>query len=127
MIKVDLDVREIEKRLNEVVSPKRIEIALKEAVIYAKSQVAIYPPKPPNSKYNRKGARGGLASGWSTAQPQYKSLNAFVANSIPYATYVQGDRQAWWHKRTGWLNVSDVLEKRANKIVKIMKQSLERE
>lgn len=125
-VNVKVDDVKVQSRLDELLSMKRVQGALLEASIYIKSRVRIYPPQPPQSTYRRKGASGGLASGWIQAQPQAQGLNVFVANNIPYATYVQGNKQAWWHKRTGWRNIDDVLEATASRAVKIVRNAIAR-
>ena len=123
-VKVNIDDTAVQSRLDSLLSTKRIQSALLEASTYIKSRVRIYPPQPSGSTYRRKGAAGGLASGWIQAQPEARNLSVFVANNIPYATYVQGDKQMWWHKRTGWRNIDDVLEATADRVAKIVRNAI---
>jgi hypothetical protein len=113
------------KRIDELKSDKLLDAGLKRGAIYLKSEVAKYPPKPPQSTYRRKGASGGLASGWQV-DSEVKNNTAILGNNIPYATYVQGDRQAWFHKRTGWINIPTILIDNAQRVADLVLDTLRR-
>ena len=113
------------KRMDELQSDKLLDAGLKRGAIYLKSEVAKYPPKPPQSTYRRKGASGGLASGWQV-DSDVKNHTAILGNNIPYATYVQGDRQAWFHKRTGWANIPTILRDNAQRVADLVLDTLRR-
>ena len=114
------------KDRNEVfMGTKLLEAGLKRGALYLKTQSAIYPPKPPQSTYNRKGAAGGLASGWQI-DGEVKDLTVILRNNIPYAQWVQGEKQAWFHKRTGWRNVPTILEDNKERVAELVLDTLRR-
>ena len=112
-------------RINDLKSDKLLEAGLKRGALYLKTQSAIYPPKPPQSTYNRKGAAGGLASGWQI-DGEVKDLTVILRNNIPYAQWVQGEKQAWFHKRTGWRNVPTILEDNKERVAELVLDTLRR-
>lgn len=112
-------------RINDLKSDKLLEAGLKRGALYLKTQSAIYPPKPPQSTYNRKGAAGGLASGWQI-DGEVKDLTVILRNNIPYAQWVQGEKQVWFHKRTGWRNVPTILEDNKERVAELVLDTLRR-
>jgi len=117
--------KNILNRINDLKSDKLLEAGLKRGALYLKTQSAIYPPKPPQSTYNRKGAAGGLASGWQI-DGEVKDLTVILRNNIPYAQGVQGEKQAWFHKRTGWRNVPTILEDNKERVAELVLDTLRR-
>ena len=117
--------KNILNRINDLKSDKLLEAGLKRGALYLKTQSAIYPPKPPQSTYNRKGAAGGLASGWQI-DGEVKDLTVILRNNIPYAQWVQGEKQAWFHKRTGWRNVPTILEDNKERVAELVLDTLRR-
>ena len=114
------------KDRNEVfMGTKLLEAGLKRGALYLKTQSAIYPPKPPQSTYNRKGAAGGLASGWQI-DGEVKNRTVILRNNIPYAQWVQGEKQVWFHKRTGWRNVPTILEDNKERVAELVLDTLRR-
>jgi hypothetical protein len=117
--------KNILNRINDLKSDKLLEAGLKRGALYLKTQSAIYPPKPPQSTYNRKGAAGGLASGWQI-DGEVKDLTVILRNNIPYAQWVQGEKQAWFHKRTGWRNVPTILKDNKERVAELVLDTLRR-
>jgi len=117
--------KNILNRINDLKSDKLLEAGLKRGALYLKTQSAIYPPKPPQSTYNRKGAAGGLASGWQI-DGEVKNRTVILRNNIPYAQWVQGEKQAWFHKRTGWRNVPTILEDNKERVAELVLDTLRR-
>jgi len=117
--------KNILNRINDLKSDKLLEAGLKRGALYLKTQSAIYPPKPPQSTYNRKGAAGGLASGWQI-DGEVKDLTVILRNNIPYAQWVQGEKQAWFHKRTGWRNVPTILKDNKERVAELVLETLRR-
>lgn len=72
----------------------------------AKMQLELihYPPIPPGSRYRR---THRLARGWQHVRGP-GSVGRLV-NRVPYAQYVQGQRQRPFHRRTGWQTEQDAL------------------
>jgi len=118
-------VKQLKERNEVFMGTKLLEAGLKRGALYLKTQSAIYPPKPPQSTYNRKGAAGGLASGWQI-DGEIKDLTVILRNNIPYAQWVQGEKQAWFHKRTGWRNVPTILEDNKERVAELVLDTLRR-
>ena len=117
--------KNILERIDILKGDKLLEAGLKRGALYLKTQSAIYPPKPPQSTYNRKGAAGGLASGWQI-DGEVKDLTVILRNNIPYAQWVQGEKQAWFHKRTGWRNVPTILKDNKERVAELVLDTLRR-
>ena len=75
-------VKQLKERNEVFMGTKLLEAGLKRGALYLKTQSAIYPPKPPQSTYNRKGAAGGLASGWQI-DGEIKDLPSSCAITSP--------------------------------------------
>ena len=118
-------VKQLKERNEVFMGTKLLEAGLKRGALYLKTQSAIYPPKPPQSTYNRKGAAGGLASGWQI-DGEIKDLTVILRNNIPYAQWVQGEKQAWFHKRTGWRNVPTILKDNKERVAELVLDTLRR-
>lgn len=118
-------VKQLKERNEVFMGTKLLEAGLKRGALYLKTQSAIYPPKPPQSTYNRKGAAGGLASGWQI-DGEVKDLTVILRNNIPYAQWVQGEKQVWFHKRTGWRNVPTILEDNKERVAELVLDTLRR-
>ena len=117
--------KNILNRINDLKSDKLLEAGLKRGALYLKTQSAIYPPKPPQSTYNRKGAAGGLASGWQV-DSDVKDNTAILRNNIPYAQWVQGEKQVWFHKRTGWINVPQLIKDHEERVAQLVIDTMRR-
>ena len=127
-ISINLEVRGTEsilKRVENLKDGKLLDAGLKRGAIYLKSEVAKYPPKPPQSTYNRKGAAGGLASGWQV-DSDVKDNTAILRNNIPYAQWVQGEKQVWFHKRTGWINVPQLIKDHEERVAQLVIDTMRR-
>ena len=120
-----IGAKQLKDRNEILMGTKLLEAGLKRGALYLKTQSAIYPPKPPQSTYNRKGAAGGLASGWQI-DGEVKDLTVILRNNIPYAQWVQGEKQAWFHKRTGWRNVPTILEDNKERVAELVLDTLRR-
>ena len=118
-------VKQLKERNEILMGTKLLEAGLKRGALYLKTQSAIYPPKPPQSTYNRKGAAGGLASGWQI-DGEVKDRTVILRNNIPYAQWVQGEKQAWFHKRTGWRNVPTILKDNKERVAELVLDTLRR-
>ena len=120
-----IGAKQLKDRNEILMGTKLLEAGLKRGALYLKTQSAIYPPKPPQSTYNRKGAAGGLASGWQI-DGEVKNRTVILRNNIPYAQWVQGEKQVWFHKRTGWRNVPTILEDNKERVAELVLDTLRR-
>lgn len=72
-----------------------------------------YPPVPANSRYVRTGRLGRY---WKV-QPRIagNAISYEIINPVQdprgmyYSGYVHGAEQQWFHRRTGWRNINDVV------------------
>ena len=90
---------------------KKLEGLLRDAfqmsAKYVRGIARTYPGPRPGSTYKRRGFGGGLASKWTY---EFSALEAriFVPEGHPYAEYVQGERQTWFHAETGWKTAEQI-------------------
>jgi hypothetical protein len=82
------------------------------------TDLADYPPERPGQRYVR---TGDLGRGWTQTPQRFAAQGAAIAlrvtNPVPYAQYVQGQKQAWMHKGR-WDTVQAVLDHNRSAIVK---------
>ena len=50
-------------------------------------------------------------------------FSARTKKGKPYGPYVQGERQTWFHKATGWITVAEGAEKYAPEVIKIFEDA----
>lgn len=76
-------------------------------------EVRHYPPPPPNSRYVR---TYQLQTNWQLIGPHQLGggLVMYITNDTPYAVYVQGNQQTWFHAQNGWqiLDTEEVLQRK---------------
>lgn len=115
-------VRDLQQRV-----PKQINRAIKETVDegleYGRKELMDYPPPPRNSTYERTGT---LGRGWERSGRGYKAsggeTSAYLFNTVEYAQYVQGDRQARIHQGR-WRPARDI----AREVEEVTQKRLKRE
>lgn len=74
------------------------------------AEIRTYPPPPAMSTYVR---TFQLYNGWSVQGPTFSSggLVTKIVNNTPYARFVQGNDQTWFHEQTGWKRIQDFLDR----------------
>ena len=95
--------------------------AMQKATAFVHRSIAKYPAKPAHSTYIRKVA-GGLGGAWTTKISD-GGRTGWVGNKTPYAIYVQGEWQTWFHDETGWVTVAEGAEKYAPEVIKIFEDA----
>ena len=101
------------------------------AVKYVHSTVPPYPPAPPESRYRRTGLLG------RSITTEVRSLGSatvgVIGTNVAYAPDVISSEpangagpQAWYHKRTGWYTLQDVVAKAERQIIAIFEAALDR-
>jgi len=107
---IEIEISNVDD-LIENLRAKKLERLLRDAfkfsAQYVRGIARDYPGKRPGSTYVRKEAAGGLYSKWTY---EFSALQAriFVPEGHPYAQYVQGDRQTWFHAETGWKTTDQI-------------------
>ena len=98
---VTVEIEGIEEAIRRFGDTGLVRSVLKDAmhksVHYLQSNVAQYPPPPPDSLYRRTGT---LGRSWTTkVEGRGADLTGRVGNAVPYARYVMGEAdQAWMHR-----------------------------
>jgi len=115
--------------------PGFMKEATKEAVIYVHSKIPSYPPAPTGSKYRRTGTLGRTITTMQGGEPNALSrvddpiggkVRGIVGTRLEYAPWViDRDRQTDAHKRNGWWNLQDVVEKLRTGIRSTYKKALQ--
>jgi len=99
--------------------------AMESAVALVHQRAGTYPPAPPSSSYQRKGARGGLASGFDHRVEHFSGgVKGFVTNTIPYAGYVRGEGQAWMHVGR-WATMKKIVQEKMGQIEGFFKKAMD--
>lgn len=74
------------------------------------AKVREYPPVPSGSSYQRTLV---LYNGWYVEGPKWSggAYSVFIRNRAPYAKFVQGKEQAWFHRDSGWKRLNEYLDR----------------
>lgn len=93
--------------LDELIRPGAMSPAMERIGARLRTELAKYPPPPPNSTYRRTGT---LGRSWThTVQTSLIAATAIIGNNIPYAPDVQGEgMQAEIHQGR-WQTEQEVL------------------
>lgn len=111
------------KRLDAVNDTKTLHDGMTSVALSLSSKLKQYPPKPPTSSYQRTRTLGHR---WTYAVSDDGS-EAVIGNNTPYAPYVQGrEDQTWFHRRTGWETAENLLDKKKDDIVKVLRQFIQK-
>lgn len=128
----------ITRKLDALGSPSVFRVPMAQAVQFVQDGVAKYPP---SSSANTPKAHGGwyergfgskyrrldgnvttrqtsetLGRRW-TANVSADGKTGRVGNNASYVIYVQGERQAKWHKRRGWTHAPDWVDAHSSDIL----------
>ena len=135
-------IEEVVKKLGRATATSTISPAIKAATLHLKGTIAIYPPStvansPSQPRWYERGygprwrlAGGGiggrktsenLGRKWTT---RTQGLSGMVGNNVSYAPFVQGLRQARFHKRHGWRNTAQVAEEQQAKILQFITDTI---
>jgi hypothetical protein len=128
-------------KLNVIEAAKYLRPFMSAAVAEIKDGVAVYPPATDANNsmarrwyergygprwQRRDGSVGGrrtserLGTRWTTKVTN-GGLTGEVGNNASYARYVQDRvKQAWFHRRTGWVTAQDVLEERGPRVLEML-------
>lgn len=100
------------------------------AVKYVHSTVPPYPPAPPESRYRRTGLLGRSIT--TEVRALGGTTVGVIGTNVAYAPDVISSEpangagpQAWYHKRTGWYTLQDVVAKAERQIVAIFEHALD--
>lgn len=101
------------------------------AVKYVHSTVPPYPPAPPESRYRRTGLLGRSIT--TEVRALGGATVGVIGTNVAYAPDVISSEpangagpQAWYHKRTGWYTLQDVVAKAERQIIAIFEAALDR-
>lgn len=101
------------------------------AVKYVHSTVPPYPPAPPDSRYRRTGLLGRSIT--TEVRALGGATVGVIGTNVAYAPDVISSEpangagpQAWYHKRTGWYTLQDVVAKAERQIIAIFEAALDR-
>ncbi|GJM42794.1 MAG: hypothetical protein DHS20C20_30760 [Ardenticatenaceae bacterium] len=101
--------------LNDLIRPASMAPAMQKAGARLRTELAKYPPPPPNSTYRR---TGKLGRSWThRVNVNIVTTTALIGNNTPYAPDVQGEgMQAEIHAGR-WQTDKQVLDNNADYIV----------
>jgi hypothetical protein len=129
----------ITRKLDALGRPDAFRIPMTQAVQFVHRGVAKYPPSSSanspkthggwyergfGTKYRR---RDGTITGRQTSETLGRRWTTDVTpsgrlgrigNNASYAVYVQGEKQARWHKQRGWVNAPEWVEEHSRDIVR---------
>ena len=137
------------RKLDNVASLSAARNALRAGALHIKGKVDTYPPSTiANSPSNptgrwyergfgprwvrkRTGGIGGsktsetLGRKWTTAS-EAGGLRQVIGNNVSYGEYVQGEKQASFHRSRGWKTVEDIAEQEAETVVRFVQSEIEK-
>lgn len=139
----------LQQKIRRLESMEPVTAGLGEATLYLKGKIAVYPrvrrgPMVGGFKSDRQrrkvfamiregeipyrrgqsSSSQDLGQKWTT---EVKGLAGRVGNNVPYGPLVQDrQRQAAYHKITGWITIQDVAEGEGDKAVEIVAQHIDR-
>jgi hypothetical protein len=122
--------------------------ALKAGAVHVKGKIAKYPPASdanmpgPYPKrwyqrgYGQKWAlKGGAVHGRKTSETMGRrwtqgerdeGLTQIVGNNASYGPYVQGEKQAGFHRQRGWKTTQDVAESEGPKVTRMVSDAIDK-
>lgn len=121
-IGIDVEgIPELLSRLGRVADKDAYAEGIEESAKHVRRKLMEYPPKRSGSDYKR---TGKLRKGWYIES--FGDLRSLVLNETDYADYVQGERQVWFHRQTGWKTTDQVAERESDAVARIMARTAER-
>jgi len=133
---VEVEIRGLEElqrkahRLGTDMAPT-MSRTMDRAVKYVHSTVPPYPPAPPESRYRRTGLLGRSIT--TEVRALGGTTVGVIGTNVAYAPDVISSEpangagpQAWYHKRTGWYTLQDVVAKAERQIIAIFEAALDR-
>lgn len=121
-IGIDVEgIPELLSRLGRVSNHKAYAEGIEEAAKHIRNKMMEYPPQRAESDYRR---TGQLRRGWYIES--FGNLRSLVLNEVPYSIYVQGERQVWYHRQTGWKTTDQVAERQSDAVARIMARAADR-
>lgn len=112
---------------NSSVLKAAIEKAANDVLNDLARQMAVYPPPPSGSKYNR---TYNLQGGWTGAKPEFQPIAGFsfkaqISNPVAYAKFVQGSgTQAAIHKNR-WQTDQQILDSNEKQITETLEEAVQ--
>ena len=146
-------LEELSKKITTLESMVPVKAGMKAAALHVKGKIATYPPsseanvpKTSGSWYERGygtkwvGGTGGKktsemlgrSSGMSSDFGSWKSkstrngLTWVIGNNVSYGPFVQGEKQAAFHKRRGWLTTDQVAKQETAHVTKFVKDHIDK-
>nr|NIV32439.1 hypothetical protein [Anaerolineae bacterium] len=122
MTGIRVDVSEAVKKLDPKTMERHLVAAMDGAADLIRAEIKPYPPKPPNSTYDRTFT---LYKSWAK-KVNRSALRAVIGSNVAYAPYVQDqDRQAWMHKGR-WQTAQSVARDQARNVQRFIERALAR-
>lgn len=123
-LKVEIQhLPEVQAKLADIVL--RIAPAFVKAATISRrlliGELSKYPAPPSNSRYVRTQA---LKRGWERAAPITGGQGFQLINSVPYASFVQGDGQSAAH-RGRWETASSIAQRMAEEVLAAYEDALQ--
>lgn len=115
--------------------PKFTQDATLKAVLYVHQNMPDYPPKPPNSTYDRRfllfksvtHMKTKHPEALSRVEPRFGSVTGIVGTRLSYAPWViDKSRQTRTHKAHGWWNLQDVVKGMRTGIYNVYRQAMKK-
>jgi len=137
---------QLTKKIKNIEGLKPVIAALRAGALHVKGKIAPYPPpsiaNSPSQKrwYERgygprwhrvDGSLGGrktsetLRKKWAIGERD-GGLTQIVGNNVSYGPFVQGDRQAAFHRERGWKTTDQVAEEEAETVNKFVQEHIEK-
>lgn len=130
----------LQHKLAALADPQKYAAAMDAAATHVKGKIAKYPPSSEANRPNdvlpwyergygtRYPGGGGrktsqtLGRKWTIAKRG--TLARVVGNNVSYGPFVQGERQAWFHKRRGWKTTETVAKEERKTVVEFLQKKV---
>ena len=139
-------LEQLQGKLNDLAQLEPVKDALKAAAQHVEGKIKPYPPSSeanvPNQRfwyergYGPKWMRADMSIGgkktsedlrgkW-TIDSRNNGLTWIVGNNVTYGPFVQGDKQAAFHKRRNWKTTDDVAKSEEKTVVTFVEKEIEK-
>ena len=97
--------------------------AMEKAAALVHDRAGTYPAQPAASSYVRTGSLGRAFA--HRVEAYGGGVKGYVSNSMPYASYVRGEDQAWMHAGR-WATMKQIVEQKQGQIESFFRQAMQK-
>ena len=142
-------LKELQHKIDKLEDLTPVKAGLRAAALHVKGKIAVYPPESEANMprtiagtnrvlswyergYGTRYIGGGgrktsetLGRKW-TIKALNGGLTQIVGNNVSYSVFVQGERQAAFHKRRGWKTTDEIAAQESAAVTKFLKSHVDK-